>query len=107
MKIGNVTLNITPTSENYQMTDKLYGTMERALDHRLVCRNVTTKKIWRMEFYALDQSGNLALEAKSGNDLTFVDYDDSEYTVRITELGPVIGYPRSDIGRMYVILEEV
>lgn len=107
MKIGNVTLNVAPGPSGYSMTPQLLGTFERALDHSLVCRNVTVKKTWRLEFFALDQVDSLVSEATSEADVTFEDYDGASYTTRITDLGPVSGYPRADLGKMYVVLEEV
>ena len=107
MKIGNVTLNVAPGPSGYSMTPQLFGTFERALDHSLVAKNVTVKKIWRLEFFALDQVDGIVNEATSGADVTFEDYDSATYSTRITDLGPVSGYPRADLGRMYVVLEEV
>ncbi|MDD4756103.1 MAG: hypothetical protein PHG29_08485 [Prolixibacteraceae bacterium] len=107
MQIGSVILNVAPGPSGYTMTPQLFGTFERALDHSLVAKNVTIKKIWRLEFYALEQVDDLAAEAVSGADVTFTDYDGTEYTTRITDLGPVSGYPRADLGRMYVVVEEV
>lgn len=107
MKIGDVVLNITPTAGNYQMTPRIFGTMERDVEHTLRKTNVKVKYIWRLEFYALDQAGDLAAEAIKTSNITFEDYDGQTYTVIISDLGPVQGYPRTDLGKMYIVLEQV
>jgi len=107
MKIGTVDLNITPSPANYQMTPRIFGTFERSLSHELVAKNITVKRTWRLEFYALEQVDALVTEASSGSNLTFVDYDEATYTVLITEFGPCQGYPREDLGKIYIVLEEV
>ena len=105
MKIGNVTLNITPTSENYQMTPLILGAFERTIGGELKALNVLSARTWRLEFYVLDQID--AFVALKGQSTTFTDYDGAEYSVMITGFGPVTGYPRSDFGRCYLTLEEI
>ena len=105
MKIGNVTLNITPTSDNYQMTPLIIGTFERTISGELKALNVSTAHTWRLEFYILDQVADFV--ALAGESTTFTDYDDAEYDVMVTGFGPVTGYPRADRGRCYITIEEI
>ncbi|MCK9327081.1 MAG: hypothetical protein M0P69_16430 [Bacteroidales bacterium] len=107
MKIGDVVLNITPTADNYQRTPQIFGTMQRDVEHTLRKTNVKVKHVWRLEFYVLDQVGDLVSEAVKTSNITFEDYDGQTYTVLISDLGPVRGYPRADLGKMYIVLEQV
>lgn len=105
MKIGDVTLNINPTSENYSRLPKQLGEFDRSLAHVLYPINVDVVYVWQLEFYVLDQSDSIV--AMKGSPVIFEDYDGEKYDVYITDFGPVKGYPRSDLGRMYLILEEI
>lgn len=105
MKIGNVTLNIAPGPSGYSMTPLVLGEFDRTISHELVALNVSTVRTWRLEFFVLDQVD--ALASLVGTATTFTDYDDAMYSVMVTAFGPVTGYPRAELGRCYVELEEI
>lgn len=106
MKLGTVTLNIQPTSDNYTKIPLLFGTFSRAIDGSLVATNVVRKWQWTISFYVDTQLDNIAA-LMDGSSFTLTDVDGETYTVKITSSGGITGYPVSQIGLMQLTMEEV
>ena len=106
MKLGDVTLNVPPTSDNYNKIPRLFGSFSRTIDGSLVATNVVQKWQWNIAFYVDSQLDNL-VALMDGSTFVMTDVDGETYNVKITSCGGVSGYPESTLGVIQLTLEEV
>jgi hypothetical protein len=106
LSIGGITLEYPPTKDGYQVSNPIVAGREAtALSGAPLSLNVIRKKRWRLTFHPGTQYA--ALAALIDTQVTFVDYDGTNYTVLVTDDTPANAYPIEDHGMMTITLREV